>query len=261
MYKTYNGKSQTIASCSGGTLSNHNKTNAGSYTVTCTGDSNHTTTTKSCSITKASSTITCQNKTYNGTKQTIASCSGGTVSNHQQINARDYTIKCKGDSNHNDATNKTCKINKATASITCANKTYNGSKQTIASCSGGTVSNHQQTNAGSYTVTCKGDANHNNATEKTCKINKAKASITCKNKLYDGSKQTIASCSVGKISNHKHTKVGKYTVKCTGDSNHTNADNKTCKISESDAKITFSPNGGSYKVQKVYQYLAVQSLE
>ena len=247
--KTYNGRSQTIASCSGGTLSNHNKINAGSYTVTCTGDSNHTTTTNSCSISKASSTITCQNKTYNGKSQTIASCSGGTLSNHNKINAGSYTVTCRGDSNHTTTT-KSCSIAKANASITCENKTYNGKSQTIASCSGGTPTNSNKINAGSYIVKCIGDSNHNNATDKTCKINKAKASITCKNKLYDGSKQTIASCSGGKISNHKHTKVGKYTVKCTGDSNHTNADSKTCKISESDAKITFSPNGGSYESPK-----------
>lgn len=52
---TYNGREQTIATCAGGTLSNHKKTNVGSYEVTCTIGSN--TKKQSCSIQKASNTI------------------------------------------------------------------------------------------------------------------------------------------------------------------------------------------------------------
>ena len=192
--------------------------------------------------------ITCQNKTYNGRSQTIASCSGGTISNHNQTNVGSYTVKCIGDANHGTAT-KSCSITKAASIITCQNKTYNGKSQTIASCSGGTISNHNKINAGTYIVTCRGDANHTTTT-KNCSISKTKATITCQNKLYNGSKQTIASCSGGTISNNKKTKVGSYKVTCKGDANHTNADSKTCKISKSDAKITFSPNGGSYQSSK-----------
>ena len=47
----YTGNDLTIASCSGGSISGNIKRLVGSYTVTCTGDSNHTTSTKSCSIT------------------------------------------------------------------------------------------------------------------------------------------------------------------------------------------------------------------
>ena len=199
---------------------------------------------------KPKAIITCANKNYNGAKQTIASCSGGTISNHQQTNAGNYPITCTGDSVHSDATTKTCSINKIKAVITCANKYYNGAKQTIASCAGGTIYNHQQTNIGNYQITCAGDTNHTNADNKTCSIVKPKAVITCANKLYNGSKQTIASCSGGTISNHQQTNVGNYTIKCTGDANHNNADNKTCVISKSDASITFSPNGGSYTSPK-----------
>ena len=119
-----------------------------------------------------SAEITCTNKDYNGSLQTIASCSGGTVNNARQTNAGDYTITCTGDSNHSNANSKICSINKVNAEITCENKTYNANVQTIASCSGGTVRNARQTNAGDYTITCTGDSNHLDAKSKKCTIKK-----------------------------------------------------------------------------------------
>ena len=65
-------------------------------------------------------------------------------------------------------------IAKTKAVITCSNKTYNGSTQSIATCSGGTVANASQINAGNYTITCTGDSTHLNADSKTCSIAKKK---------------------------------------------------------------------------------------
>ena len=62
---TYNGNSQTLATCTGGTLSNHTRSAAGTQTVTCTGDSNHSTTNKDCTIAKKPITITAKDQTIN----------------------------------------------------------------------------------------------------------------------------------------------------------------------------------------------------
>ena len=64
------------------------------------------------------STITCSDPIYNGSQQTIATCSGGTASNNKQTNSGNYTITCTGDNSHADAANKTCKILSPTATPT-----------------------------------------------------------------------------------------------------------------------------------------------
>ena len=53
--KTYNGEEQVIATCNGGTISGHLRTDAGTYTVMCTGDNEHSDNTASCTMAKANS--------------------------------------------------------------------------------------------------------------------------------------------------------------------------------------------------------------
>ena len=62
---TYNGNSQTLATCTGGTLSNNTRSAAGTQTVTCTGDANHITASKDCTIAKKPITITAKDQTIN----------------------------------------------------------------------------------------------------------------------------------------------------------------------------------------------------
>ncbi|MBR2603685.1 MAG: InlB B-repeat-containing protein [Bacilli bacterium] len=319
--KTYNGSSQIIATCSGGTVSNNNQTNAGNYTVTCTGDNNHNNSSKTCTINKKKATapiVQDVNTTYTGSSYslTVSETNEGTIQYYTDAaghwfssiptrsQAGDHTIKVRvtGDSNHTNSDEVTghIVITKADSTITCQNKTYNGEEQTIATCAGGTAANNKKTNAGKYTVTCTGDSNHNN-TSAECTINKKKAAtpivqdintaytesnyslivsetnegtiqyytdaagrwfssiptrslvgnheikvkvtgdsnhldsdevtghivitkvdatITCHNKTYNGEEQTIATCTGGTVSNNKKTNAGEYTVTCAGDSNH-----------------------------------------
>ena len=104
-----------------------------------------------------------------------------------------YVIaKSVGNGNYNGSSSsctKAVEINKITASITCSNKTYTGNAQVIATCTGGTISNATQTNAGNYTISCKADSNHTDALSKTCSISKINdtITITANTKEYTGS--------------------------------------------------------------------------
>ena len=91
-------------------------------------------------------------------------------------------------------------------------------------------------NIGTYYAigTVAGDANYNKVTSlctKAITISKGKAKITCTNKVYNGENQSIAKCSGGTVSNATKKMVGSYTIKCKGDSNHTDADSILCSIS------------------------------
>ena len=330
--KSYNGKSQTIATCSGGTISNASQTKVGNYNITCKGDSNHTDATKkTCAVTKISIANTIissiANQTYTGkaltpaitvklSNTTLKKDTDYTVSYSNNTKEGTATVTITGKGNYEGTKKATFKIVKAPqtkmqAVITCFNKTYNGAAQTIATCSGGTIKNATQTNVGSYDITCTGDSSHTNATQKTCKIERASivsatiagiaeqlytgkeikptvsitngnvklkqgtdytvsysnninigtatvtitgkgnyqgtrqktfviakektpAKITCANKTYNGSSQTIATCSGGTIKNATQTNVGSYTITCTGDSTHKNAPNTECSITKGD---------------------------
>ena len=78
-------------------------------------------------------------------------------------------------------------MSKAASSITCKTVNYNGSSQSLVNSSSGcaSYSNNNQTNAGSYTVTCNGDGNHNNS---TCvgTIYQVPTSMSCSNRSYTG---------------------------------------------------------------------------
>ena len=147
------------------------------------------------------------------------------------------------------------------ATITCADKTYNGSNQTIASCSGGTVNNQTQKEVGSYTITCTADEDHLDASNKTCKINKADATcptLTAYSGTYDGNSHTItvSGGSGGTIQYRTSTtdswtttkpsrsSVGTTTVyvQVAGDANHNTKDCGSKTITISDA---FTSNTGS----------------
>ena len=106
---------------------NHNITSCGSGTVTLT------------VAPKPKATITCNNNTYNGNIQTIATCDGGVISNEQQKNAGSYVITCAGDSTHSNADSKSCVINKKEGVCPTMNNTtikYDGRPHSIESTPG-----------------------------------------------------------------------------------------------------------------------------
>ncbi len=196
--KNYTGSAQTGCSCTGGTVGGTNTaTNAGTYTVSCSPDSNHTApSNKTWTINKVSATLTCSNKNYTGSAQTGCSCTGGTVGGtYSATKAGTYTASCTGDANHTAPSNKTWTINKVSATLTCSNKNYTGSAQTGCSCTGGTVGGtYSATNAGTYTASCTGDKNHSNPSNKTWTINKATPSVSV-SLTYAGKKVTAVASS------------------------------------------------------------------
>ena len=166
---------------------------------------------------KQKAVITCANKTYNGSAQTIASCSGGTVHNATQTNVGSYTITCTGDSTHNDADSKTCSIAAVSDSYHC----YLCGNSQHGNYEWGKESLYEY---GNYANSCS------RVSDSFCSGGLGKAVITCSNKSYTGSAQVIASCSGGTVQNATQTSVGNYTITCTGDSTHSDADPVTCKI-------------------------------
>jgi len=95
------------------------------------------------------------------------------------------------------------------------------------------------TSSSSHTVYYRNTSTCSSSTD-----TKPKAVITCSNKVYNGSAQTIASCSGGTISNPegygagKAKAIGNYTFQCTGDSTHSNADSKVCSITSNSTTPT-----------------------
>ena len=281
--KTYSGSNQTACSCSGGTIGGTNSaTDVGTYTVSCTPDSNHTApSNKTWSITAKSVAVswgTTTTFTYNGSGQapsvsSVTGVSGETVNftRTTATNAGSYTstascssvsggrAKC---SNYTlTGTTKTFTINRASMTIPSspAAKNYTGSSQASGitcpsgSSAGGTTS---ATNAGTHTQTCTPDANHQwsdgTTTAKSISwvINKVAATLTCSNKTYSGSSQTACSCSGGTIGGtYAVTDVGTYTASCTPDSNHTAPSNKSWTMSAKSVAVswgtttTFTYNG------------------
>ena len=340
--KNYTGSSQgsgitcPSGSTTGGTTS---ATNAGTYSQTCTPDSNHqwsggatTVSSISWTINKVAATISCSNKTYTGASQTGCSCSGGTIGGTTSaIDAGTYTVSCSPDSNHTAPANKSWSIGAKSVAVswgTTSAFTYNGSAQapsasaasgvsgetinvgrttgtnagsytSTASCSsvsggrakcsnykltgstkgfsidrasmtkpsspaaknytgssqgsgitcpsgsttGGTTS---ATNAGTYSQTCSPDANHKwsdgttSAATISWTINKVAATISCSNKTYTGTSQTGCSCSGGTIGGTTSAiDVGTYTVSCSPDSNHTAPANKSWSIGAKSVAVSW----------------------
>jgi len=220
---TYDGTEKVIATCNGTTIMSEKRTDAGIYEVLCSGDGN----TYSTNVVRNN----CELKKANATCPTITNYSGNVDNNYHTItvnnnhvggtveystdNTNWSTIKPKrreagtttiyvrvfGDTNHNTTNCGTNTITltvapKPKATITCNNNTYNGSIQTIATCNGGLISNEQQKNAGSYVITCTGDATHSDADSKTCPINKKEGACPVMNSTtvkYDGHPHSIES--------------------------------------------------------------------
>ena len=297
----YNGNNQTlISNGTNVTYSNQTRKNAGSQNVTVNANSGYvfidgtTSKTVSCSIAKKEVTVTADNKSINygsnaptysysvtnnisgetavsGTATyTVKNSSGTNVTVGKSTGAGTYTIVPSGLTAGNNYkikyVNGILTINKVAATITCQNKNYNGSAQTIATCSGGTIAGASKTNVGEYTVTCTGDANHTDATSKKCSINKVDATcptLTDYNKAYDGNAHTIGvsggsggtiqyrTSTTGNWSDTKPTRtnVGTTTVyvQVAGNANHNTKDcgSRTIKITESGYTLTADANGGT----------------
>ena len=329
--KQYNGKQQVIATCNGGTISNALQTNVGSYQIACTGSSTYDNASpKSCSITKRSissavvsgltdvvytgsqinqtpivkitidgetktltnnvdytykitnnispgkatvtitgkgnydyqkqayfyilkepAVITCQNKTFNGTTQVIASCSGGTIKDASKKDVGDYQVSCTPDSNHSAPEKKTCSISPYTFSelivSPISSKPYtgrpitditmtvkaniNGNQYPMTKDRDYTYTIKNNTNVGYASVTISGTGNYRGTYTTSFEITKAQATITCKtNVTYTGNAQLIATCDGGSLENAYQTNAGSYEVRCNGDTNHFSASSKTCQI-------------------------------
>ena len=169
----------------------------------------------------------CRTLSYNGMSQTLAD--GGTgigFINNSGVNAGKYTVIMNTNTGYRYSDNTIsksliCEIAKVNSSTSCVpNLSYNGLSQAIATSSGCTLSNHIQTNAGSYNVSCIGDINHNNSSA-TCSISKKNPTLT----LSKGSLEFL-SCS-----------SGTFTEKASVKGTFSNSSNAT-------GKATVSP--GSY---------------
>ena len=265
--KNYTGSSQTsgitcpTGSTAGGTTS---ATNAGTYSQTCTPDSNHiwsdnTTTAVSISwtINKVAATLTCSNKTYSGVSQTGCTCSGGTIGGtYSGIDVGTYTASCTADSNHTSPANKSWSVLAKSVAVswgTTTTFTYSGSAQgpTVSAVTGvnGETVNFTRTtatNAGSYTSTASCSsvtggrakcANYSlSGATKAYTIGRKSMTIptspTAKN--YTGSSQTSGiTCPTGSTAGGttSATNAGTYSQTCTPDSNHMWSDNTTAAAS------------------------------
>ena len=264
--KNYNGSNQssgitcpTGSSAGGDTL----KKNANTYYQTCTADSNHKFNSEckvSWKIKKVDASITCTNPTpvYNGSEKTIASCSGGSISNHKRTPAGSQTVTCTGDDNHNTVT-KSCSV--AQAQLTCpsspADKTFNNQNQgSGVSCPGGSSAGGttSATNADTYYHTCTADNNHYFASTCSVKwvINK-KSIGSCPSspadKTYTGGNITSGvSCPTGSTTGGttSASAVGSYTQTCTGTGNYTGSCSISWKIVEPPCSKTWSCGTWSY---------------
>ena len=195
--KEYNGTSQQIAVCSGGSLLNQYFKEAGNYIVKCKGDNTHTdAASKKCSISAAhieqAQVSGIAQQTYKGTPITplpilimfnnaLVFSKDYDLSYSNNINVGTAFITVTGKGNYTGTKRISFNIvaketPKTPAVITCANKEYNGTIQQIATCSGGTIVNANQTAVGEYTISCRGDNTHTDATTKRCSINKASIS-------------------------------------------------------------------------------------
>ena len=253
--KNYTGSAQSsgiscpTGSTAGGTTS---ATNAGTYGQTCTPDANHqwsdgTTTAKTINwtINKIAATLTCSNKTYNGTSQTACSCSGGTVGGtYAATNAGTYTASCAADANHTSPANKSWTMNKAndTVSLTAKSTTYTGSAigaNTASSTSASTITytyysttnctgtalSGAPTNVGNYSAkaTSAGNTNYNSGSAcATHTISRGTPTISLAAKTVEATGSPIsANAATAKNPNGtavtlSYTYVYYSTTNCTG---------------------------------------------
>ena len=236
--------------------------------------------TKTFTINKATITIPTspEDKVYTGSviNSGLTAPTGSSIvsseSTTSATNIGEYTVVFKiNDTNNykwsdNTTTNKsvTWKIVANTSEVTVTLGTssyiYDGTekKPTVTVKQGSTtlvkdtdyeVSYSDNTNAGSNAkviVSFKGNYAGTDSITKTFTINKANAVISCSNKTYNGSSQVIASCVGGTVGNAEQVNAGSYNVTCTGDSNHNDAEGKSCTISKIDDIITILEKSVTY---------------
>ena len=273
--KVYNGLSQVFAACSGGGISNNVRTNAGTYVVTCKGDSTHSNaTSKKCKIEKASianATVSkIANQRYTG--KSITPVITITMGDKKLVKGTDYTLSYKnnvsvgtativvtGRGNYIGTTQTTFQITgsneKSQAIITCNNKAYNGTDQVIATCSGGTISGATQKEVGTYTITCKGDSNHTDAPSEKCSIKKPNINVATIGNIadqkYTGKAITpnpavkIGSIVLTKdkdytLSYKNNVNAGTATIVVTGIGNYEGVKSATFKITKPEEPIPVS---------------------
>ena len=280
--RIYNGSVQTIAKCSGGTIKNANQTKVGSYDITCTGDSTHKDAPKQkCSITAGNianavaSSIPSQTKTGKEIKPAVTL----TMNGKKLENEKDYKLTYKNNKevgeaeiiitgiNNYKGSSKTVKftinppaVKKTDAKITCYNNIYNGQKQVIAKCDGGTIRDASQTNAGSYNVWCQADESHNTVKNVSCPILRAdisKAEIpSIANQIYKNSAITPQisvmldnkklDSSNYAVSYSNNNKLGTATIKVTGKGNYTGSKTVTFEIVKEKTKAIITCSNKEY---------------
>ena len=217
------------------------------------GNSNYNGVTSKCTvaveITKRKATITCSNKAYNGKQQVIATCTGGTISNEKQTSVGSYQIACKGTGAYSDATPKSCSITARSISSAMVSGlsdvvytghaitqtpivkiVIDGETKTLVNNTDYTYTTKNNTYAGQASVVITGKCNYNGTKTAYFKILKEPATITCEDKVFNGTTQTIAKCTGGTATNATKKDVGSYQVGCTPDSSHSAPAAKTCKI-------------------------------
>ena len=178
---TYTGSSQTIATCSNGSITNNGTaTEVGTYTVSCQGNKQVS---KNCSIVAATNpepdpdpVITCTNPEYTGSSQVIATCSNGSITNNgTATEVGSYTVSCQG----SKLVTKSCAISPKALEpvITCLNPRYTGGSQTIATCENGTItSGGTATDIGNnHVVSCQGSK----LVSKSCSILGNEGTVCC----------------------------------------------------------------------------------
>ncbi len=281
---TLNGSTKTLINGTDYNVSYGSNTSPGTGTITVIGKGNYTGS-KSVSFTINSPTpvtITCKNRTYDGTNSPIATCTGGSVTNANQVNVGSYQIGCNPDSSHSSTSSKTCTI--GPASITSATIsgysssyqyagsairpnvtvkiTFNGTTRTLASGTDYSLSYGSNSSPGTGTITVIGRGNYTgNKTVSFTITSPPPVTITCQNRAYNGTSLPIATCTGGSVTNASQVNAGSYQVGCNPDSSHSSAGTKTCTISPaslSSATISGYPTSYQYTGKPIKPTVSVK---
>ncbi len=265
------------------TASTSNATTSGKITpsaaTTTKGSGNYDITYKQGALTinRVAGSFTCTDQTYDGTNRTACTCSGGTLSgttaatNYQ---ATAYTAYCTPDGNHtiNGSTAKqtlTWKMKQKALTIKAKDQTinYGGSiatgvnQVTVSGLVSGdsltaitlTASTSSATTNGTITpksgTTTKGIGNYS-VTYQTgvLKINKVSATLTCKDREYNGNNQNLYTNSTGCTSVTNGTQKnagGPWTLTCVPDGNHTAPSTCTAKMTKKAATMSLNKSSAT----------------
>jgi len=230
-----------------------NNTNAGDATIKITGKGNYTGLKEiQFTINPITVTMECNNKVYNGTQQTIATCNGGTLTAGNHTNAGTYNVRCTGTGNYTGNISKNCEITpvsltSATISGYASSYQYtgspirpnvsvkitvNGTTKTLINGTDYEVVYGSNVVSGTGTINIIGKGNYTGTKSASFTITSPPpVSITCHNTTYNGTVQQIGSCSGGTVTNANKTNAGSYQVGCTPDSSHSSSSTRTCTIS------------------------------